>query len=78
MDGVVPVVIVVGRYSVPAAVMRFERVMRPANAGIGARHNDVLPRESQRPDLRRVGVIDSWFDCCRRWRYGGASSTGPG
>ena len=33
---VVPVVVVIGRDSVPAAVVRLERVMRPPNAGIGA------------------------------------------
>ena len=31
MDSVVPVVIVIGILSVPAAVVRFQRVMRPAN-----------------------------------------------
>ena len=43
MDGVVPVIIVIGVLTVPAAVMRLERVMRPANAGIRARYNNILP-----------------------------------
>ena len=30
MNGVMPVVIVIGRYPIPAAVVRFKRVMRPA------------------------------------------------
>src|SRR4029077_15410342 len=63
MDGVVPVVIVVGVLPVPTAVVRLKRIMGPANAGIGARNHDILARESQRPYLRRVGVSDSWVDC---------------
>ena len=51
MNGVVPVVIVIGVLAVPTAVMRFERVMRPANAGVRAGNHNVLPRESKRPDL---------------------------
>ena len=78
MDGVVPVVIVVGVHSVPAAIVRLKRVMRPANTGIGAGNNDVLPGESQRPYLRRVRVIDPWLDRFRTQEDGGASSTGPG
>ena len=66
MDGVVPVVIVIGVLSVPAAVVRFKRVMRPANTSVGAPHNNVLPGKSQRPDLRCVGVIDP-----RLYRPGG-------
>ena len=77
MNGIVPIVIVIGVLSVPAAIMRLKRVMRPANAGVGARNNDVLPGEAERPDLRRVGVVDSWFDSRRRSRSGTAFSTGP-
>ena len=44
MDRVVPVVIVIGVLPVPATVVRLERVMRPANASIGAGNNDVLAR----------------------------------
>ena len=36
--------------------------MGPANASIGAGHNNVLPGESQGPHLRRVRVIDARFD----------------
>src|SRR6266496_4208845 len=65
MDGVVPVVVVNGVYSVPAAVVRLERVMCPANARIGTGYNNSLPGKSQRPHLRRVCVIDARFDCFR-------------
>ena len=58
-----PIVIVIGRGSVPAAIVRFERIVRPALACIRARDNDVLPGEAQRPYLWRVRISDSWFDC---------------
>src|SRR5207253_7399165 len=58
MDGIVPVVIMVGDYPIPAAVVRFKRVMRPTLTSIGARHHNILPVESERPDLRRVCIID--------------------
>ena len=58
MNGIVPVEIVIGVLSVPTAIMRLKRIMRPANARVGAGHNDVLPGESERPDLRRVRVVD--------------------
>ena len=63
VNGIVPVVIVIGVLTVPTAVMRLERVMRPAHAGIGARYDNTLPGETQRPYLWRVGVIDARFDC---------------
>jgi hypothetical protein len=62
MNGVVPVVIVIGVHSVPTAVVRFERVMRPANAGIRTRYNNVLPGETQCPHLRGMRIIDARFD----------------
>ena len=68
MNGVVPVVVVIGVYSVPAAIVRLERIVCPANAGIGAGNHDTLPGETQRPHLRRVCVIDAWFDRVRRLR----------
>ena len=66
MNGVMPVVIVVGVVSVPAAVVRLKRVMRPANTGIGAPNHNSLPGETELPHLRRVRVINSWFN---RLRY---------
>ena len=62
MNGVVPVIIVIRIDSVPAAIMRLERVMRPANAGVSAGNNNVLPGEPQRPDLGRMRVIDARLD----------------
>src|SRR6266481_3628927 len=62
MDGIVPVKIVIGVCSVPASVMGLERVMRPANAGVRAGNNDRLPSKSERPDIRRVRVLDSRLD----------------
>ena len=68
VNGVMPVEIVVCHCSIPAAVVRFKRVMRPANARIGARNNNSLPGESLRPDVRRVCINDSRFDRRRRPR----------
>ena len=65
MNGVVPVEIVIGVYSVPAAVMRLKRVMRPANTRISAGNHNVLPRESERPHLRCVRVTDARLDRLR-------------
>ena len=59
MDGVMPVVIVIGRLSVPATILRFKGVMRPANTGIGAPNNNSLAGETEVPNLRRVRVINS-------------------
>ena len=77
MDGVVPIVIVIGVLPVPTAIMRLKRVMRPANTCIGAGNNNVLPSESQCPYLRRVGVNDAGFDCGRPVRLG-RTFNGPG
>ena len=65
MNRVVPVVIVIGVHAIPAAVVRFKRIMGPANTCIGAGNNNVLPGESQRPHIWRVRVSDSGFDCGR-------------
>src|SRR6266542_534292 len=65
VDGVMPIVIVIGHCSVPAAVVRFKRVMRPANTSIGTRYHNILPVESERPDIRRVRVTDARFDRLR-------------
>ena len=66
MDGVMPIVTVIGVHAVPASIVRLKRVMGPAITGVGAGNNDVLPGEAQGPYLWRVGVIDPWFD---RGRY---------
>jgi hypothetical protein len=62
VNGIVPVVIVIGIHSIPAAIMRLERVVCPTNAGIGARYNDILPRKTQCPYLGSMRIIDAWFD----------------
>ena len=65
VDAVMPVIIVIGIHSVPPAIVRLQRVMRPANAGVCTRHNNSLPGEPLRPDLRRVCVIDARLNRCR-------------
>ncbi len=62
MNGVVPVVIVIGNHSIPATVVRFKGVMRPAYARVCAGNDNLLPGETQRPDIRRVRVCDPRFD----------------
>src|SRR4029077_14169960 len=64
-NGVMPVEIVIGRYPIPAAVVRFKRVLRPANTGIGTCHDNILAGRTKRPDARRMRVIDSRFDRLR-------------
>src|SRR5262249_51089048 len=59
VNRVVPVIIVIGVLSVPAAVMRLERVMRPALAGIGASHCNSLTAKSECPYVRRVRVLNA-------------------
>src|SRR5438067_2014181 len=65
MDGVMPVVVVVGINPVPAAIVRFDRVVRPTNTSISPCDNNVLPRESKSPYLGRVRISDPWFDRLR-------------
>ena len=62
MNGVMPVVIMIGRYPIPATVVRFKRVMRPANTSIGAPYHNILAVKSERPDVRRMRVNDSRLD----------------
>src|SRR5438093_4432605 len=42
MDGVMPVEVVIGVDSIPAAIVRLQRVMGPANPGICTGNNNVL------------------------------------
>ena len=65
MNGIVPVIIVIGVLSVPPAVMRFKRVMGPALTGISVGHDDSLSCEPLRPYLWRMRVIDARFNRCR-------------
>ena len=65
MDGIVPIVIVVGVLSVPAAIMRLERVMGPALTSVSPGHRNSLTSESQRPHIRRVRVSNARLDRLR-------------
>src|ERR1051326_3583776 len=65
-----PVVVMIGCYAVPATIMRFEGVMRPALTRIGARHHNILPVEPERPDVRGMRVSDTRLDGCRSIRSG--------
>ena len=62
MNGIMPVIIVIGVLPVPPTVMRLERVVRPALTGIRVGDDDSLSREPKRPYLRRVRVIDTGFN----------------
>ena len=62
MNGIVPVIVVIGVLAVPAAIVRFEGVMRPANPGIRAGDDNALPSESESPNVRRMRVLDARLD----------------
>jgi hypothetical protein len=62
VNGIVPVKIVIRGDSVPTTVMRLERVMRPANTGVCARHDHSLSSKAQRPHIRRMRVNDARLD----------------
>lgn len=68
MNGIVPVLIVIGICSIPTAVLRFERVVRPANTGVRAGNDDGFSFESECPDVRRMRVINARLDRRRRAR----------
>ena len=65
MDGIVPVKVVIAVDSVPATVVRFKRVVRPANTGVGTRNDDSFPLEPERPDIRRMRVSNPRLDGLR-------------
>src|SRR5205814_10578882 len=58
MDGIMPVVIMVGGHPVPAAVMRLDGVMGPAKTGVRSRDHNSLAGVAKRPHFRRMRVID--------------------
>ena len=68
MDRVVPVKVMIGVYAVPAAIVRLEGVVGPANTSVCAGNHDSLPFKPERPDIRRVCVNDARLDC--RWSAG--------
>jgi len=62
MDGIVPVIIVIGVLAVPPTVMRLQSVMGPADARVCTSHDNLLSCEALGPNLRRVRVIDAGFN----------------
>lgn len=62
VNGVVPVLIVIGVCPVPTTVMRLERVMRPANASIRAGDHNGLAAKSECPHIRRMCVSNPRLD----------------
>jgi hypothetical protein len=62
MNGIVPVVIVIGILAVPPTVMRLQSVMGPAHARVCAGDDNLLSCEPLRPYLWRMRVIDAWFN----------------
>ena len=62
VDGVMPVIVVIGCDSIPAAVLRLQRVVCPTLTSICAANCNSLPSEPQRPDIRRVRVGDVRFN----------------
>ena len=65
VNGVMPVVVVIGRDSIPAAVLGLQRVVCPTLASICAANCNSLASEPQRPDIRRMRVGDVRLD--RLW-----------
>ena len=59
VNGVVPIVIVIGRRAVPAAVVRLQRVMRPALTCISSTYRDSLTAKPERPYIGRVRVSNA-------------------
>src|SRR5262245_25579885 len=58
----------IGVLPVPATVVRLQRVMRPANASVGASNNDSLAGVEERPNIGRMSIAYSRFDRSRPLR----------
>ncbi len=71
IDRVKPIVIMVRRRSVPAAILRLENVMCPSNAGVEPADDDSLPCESHRPYLWSIYVCNAPFNNVGSIRPGG-------
>src|SRR5436190_6622174 len=65
MNGSVAVIIVIGGLAVPPTVMRLQRVVGPALAGVRVGDHNLLSCEPECPYLRRMRVIDAGFNCIR-------------
>ena len=59
VNGIVPVIIVIGILAVPPTVMRLQSVMRPAHARVCTSDDNLLSCKALGPYLRRVRVIDA-------------------
>ena len=69
MDGVVPVEIVIARYCRPTRGSEASSALCVQRMPVSAlRHHNILPGESERPDVRRVRVSDARFDRRRHLR----------
>src|SRR5205823_13398178 len=68
VDGVMPVVVVIGVLSVPTAVVRLQRIVCPALARVGSGYRNSLSSKAQCPHIRRVRIHDPWLDRFRRLR----------
>jgi len=68
VDGVMPVIIMIGVLSVPTAIMRLERVVRPTLASVSPGYCNSLSPEPQCPYIGRVRVSDSGLNRRRRFR----------
>ena len=70
VDGIMPVVIVIRRGAVPAAILTDERGVIPLIAGILATHHDALPPDALLPQLRSRDLDEVPLD--------GGRGLGPG
>ena len=62
VNGVMPVIVVIGCDSIPAAVLRLQRVVCPALTSVSIADGNSLASEPQRPHIRRVRVGDVRLD----------------
>src|SRR5262245_4309441 len=62
MNGVMPVVVVIGSTSIPAPVMWLQCIVCPTLTSICAADCDSLTSEPQRPDIWRMRVGDVRLD----------------
>src|SRR6185295_15127651 len=63
----------VRRHAIPAAVMRFDCVMSPAEAAIGAGNHNPLSEKSFGPDIRSVYIRNARLDRLGSQRLGRSS-----
>ena len=68
VDGIVPVVVVVGRRAIPAAVLALQRGVIPLVAGVLPADHDPLAGEARGPHIRRVDFGDVPLDGVRLGR----------